>query len=305
MVRPQHSFCPQPQQLGPHYGGPALGIWCERCGRAGHKAEMCAAREPRRFNGICGTCSERGHLSGHCLLRRDRIYFDVPTLSSPPQNSRSGRGGTGYDLPCGRHNNWGHITAARLRESGCERCGRAGHEAKMCAAREPRRFNGHCGTCSGRGHLSCHCLLRRDRIYSDVPTLSSPPQINRSGRGGTGDDSQTSPPSYSGRSGGIGCDIPRSPPQYSGSNNGYGTNGGPQQQYGRGGDGSAGYGATFAQQQQGPRPLRSFGWEQRYNGGHITAAATVQHCGRSSSQAPTPAVALAGSRGTLAAMDRR
>ena len=153
----QHLFCPQPQQLGPHYGGPASGISCEGCGRAGYEAKMCAARGPRRFNGICGTCSEREHLSRHCLLRRDRIYSDVPTLSSPPQMNGSGRGGTGYDLPM-------------------------------------------------------------------------------------------SPPSYSGRSGGTGCDIPRSPPQYSDSNNGYGTNGGPQQQYGRGADGSAGYGATFVQQ---------------------------------------------------------
>ena len=153
MISQQHLFFPQSQQLGPHYGGPALGIWCERCGRAGHEAKMRAAREPQRIDGICGTCSERGH-------------------------------------------------------------------------------------------LSCHCLLRHDRIYSDVPTLFSPPQINRSGRGG------------------IGCDIPRSPPQYRGSNNGYSTNGGPQQQYGRGADGSAGYGATFPQQ-QGPRPFCSFGWEQR------------------------------------------
>ena len=35
-----------------------------------------------------------------------------------------------------------------------------------------------------------------------------------------------------------------------------------------------------------------------------TAAATVQHCGRSSSMVPAPSVALAGSRGALAAMDR-
>ena len=35
-----------------------------------------------------------------------------------------------------------------------------------------------------------------------------------------------------------------------------------------------------------------------------TAAATVQHCGRSSSMPPAPSVALAGSRGALAAMDR-
>ena len=36
-----------------------------------------------------------------------------------------------------------------------------------------------------------------------------------------------------------------------------------------------------------------------------TAAATVQFCGRSSSMAPAPSVALAGSRRGLAAMDRR
>ena len=73
-----------------------------------------------------------------------------------------------------------------------------------------------------------------------------------------------SPPLYSGRSGGTGYDIPWSPPQYSGSNNGYSTKEGPQQQYGRGADGSAGYGATFTQQQPAPRPFRSFGSDQRY-----------------------------------------
>ena len=35
-----------------------------------------------------------------------------------------------------------------------------------------------------------------------------------------------------------------------------------------------------------------------------TAAATVQHCGRSSSMTPAPSVALAGSRGALATIDR-
>ena len=134
----------------------------------------------------------------------------------------------------------------------------------MCAAREPRRFNGLCGTCNEVGHLSCHCLLQRDRIYSDVPTLSPPPQINRSGRGRTGYDLPMLPPSYSGRSGGTGYNVPWPPPQYSGSNSGYGTNEGPQQQYGRGAGGSAGCGVTFAQQQPAPRPFRSFGWDQKY-----------------------------------------
>ena len=101
----------------------------------------------------------------------------------------------------------------------CERCGRAGHEAKMCAAREPRTFNGLCDTCCELGHLSCDCLLQRDRIYSDVPTLSSPQQSNRSGPGYDIPcyDLPTSPPSYCSRSGGPGYDIPCSPPQYSGS----------------------------------------------------------------------------------------
>ena len=164
----------------------------------------------------------------------------------------------------------------------------------MCAAREPRRFNGLCDTFCWFGHLSCDCLLQRDRIYSDVPTLSSPSQSNR---GGPSYDipcypPQQTPPSYSGRSGGPGYDIPCYPPQqpaprpfssfvrgqrysgrhstappqhkYCGSNNGYGINEGPQQQYGRGADGSAEYGATFPQQQPGPSPFSSFGWEQRY-----------------------------------------
>ena len=170
----------------------------------------------------------------------------------------------------------------------------------MCAAREPRRFNGLRDTCCELGHLSCDCLLQRDRIYCDVPTLSSPP---------------ISPPSYSGRSGGPGYDIPCSPPQYSGTHcyrakpfvrrysGGDGTALSPQQQttpsYGgrSGGSGydilcsppqysgshcyrakpfvrrySGGDGTSLSPQQQpAPRPFSSFVRDQRYNGGHRTA----------------------------------
>ena len=113
----------------------------------------------------------------------------------------------------------------------------------MCAAREPRRFNGLCDTCCWLGHLSCDCLLQRDRIYPDVPTLSSPPIL---------------PPSYTGRSGGPGYDIPCSPPQCSGSHC-YRTK-------------SFGDGTSLSQQQQpAPRPFSSFVGDQRYNGGHSTA----------------------------------
>ena len=119
----------------------------------------------------------------------------------------------------------------------------------MCAAREPRRFNGLCDTCCWLGHLSCDCLLQRDRIYSDVPSLSSPP---------------ISPPSYSGRSGGPGYDIPCSPPQYSGSRC-YRAK--PFVRRYSVGDSTA----LSPQQQPAPRPFSSFVQDQRYNGCHSIA----------------------------------
>ena len=156
----------------------------------------------------------------------------------------------------------------------CKRCRRAGHEAKMCAAREPRRFNGLCDTCCELGHLSCDCLLQRDRIYSDAPTLSSPPQSNRSGPGYDIPcyDFPISPPSYSGRSGGPGYDIPCSPPQYSGSRC-YRAK--PSVRRYRGGDGTA----PSPQQQPAPRPFSTFVRGQRYNGGHSTASPQHKYCG--------------------------
>ena len=197
----------------------------------------------------------------------------------------------------------------------------------MCAAREPRRFNGLCDTCCWLGHLSCDCLLQRDRICSDVPILSSPP---------------ISPPSYSGRSGGPGYDIPCSPPQYSDSHcyrakpfgrrysGGDGTALSPQQQpaprpfssFVRDQRYNGGH-STAPPQQPAPRPFSSFFRDQRYNGGHVqrrsssqahapslalsgtrgTTAATLQR--RRSSHAPAPSLALAGTRGTLATVDRR
>ena len=119
----------------------------------------------------------------------------------------------------------------------------------MCAAREPQRLNGLCDTCCWLGHLSCDCLLHRDRIYSDVPTLSSPP---------------IAPPSYSGRSVGPGYDIPCSPPQYS-SSHCYRAK--PFVRRYSGGDGTA----LSPQQQPASRPFSSFVRDQRYNGGHSTA----------------------------------
>ena len=109
----------------------------------------------------------------------------------------------------------GNITAARLQESGASDTDELGMRLR-CARREPRRFNGLCDTCCWFGHLSCDCLLQRDPLYSDVPTLSSPPKTpaSYSGRSGGPDydipgyPPQQTPPSYSSRSGGPGYDIP-------------------------------------------------------------------------------------------------
>ena len=232
---------------------------------------MCAAREPRRFNGLCDTCCWFGHLSCDCLLQRDRIS-DVPTLSSPPQ---SNSGGPGYDIPC--------YPPQQTPPSYSGRNGGPGYDIPCYPPQQtPPSYSGRNG---GPGYdIPCY------------PSQQTPPSYS-SPSDGSGYDipcypPQQTPPSYSGRSGGPGYDIPCHPPQqraprpfssfvrsqryngghstappqhkYCGSNNGYGINEGPQQQYGRGADGSAGYGATFPQQQPGPRPFSSFGWEQRY-----------------------------------------
>ncbi|CAN0400884.1 unnamed protein product, partial [Pylaiella littoralis] len=39
---------------------------CGRCGRSGHKPEICAA--PRRFEGHCGACTQFGHMRKNCAI---------------------------------------------------------------------------------------------------------------------------------------------------------------------------------------------------------------------------------------------
>ena len=139
----------------------------------------------------------------------------------------------------------GNLTAARLRESGASDVDEPGTR-RRCARRESHGGSMDCEL----GHLSCDCLLQRGRIYSDVPTLSSPP---------------ISPPSYGGRSGGPGYDIPCPPPQYSGT---HCYRAKPSVRRYSGGDGTA----LSPPQQLAPRPFSSFVLDQRYNGGHRTAS---------------------------------
>ena len=77
-------------------------------------------------------------------------------------------------------------------------------------------------------------------------------------------DLPMSPSSYSGRSGGPGYDIPCFPLQYSGS---HCYRAKPFVRRYSGGDGTT----LSPQQHPVPRPFSSFGWDQRYNGGHSTA----------------------------------
>ena len=146
----------------------------------------------------------------------------------------------------------------------CERCGRKGHVARICRA--PSRFEGICDTCGQYGHRMRYCIRNQPAPHAHVvaapvaPPAPSAPVFSAPPTGGS---------DYNGAHGYGGGDC-----SYSGSNNGYGTHRGPQQQYGsgsrsyrakpfvrhyRGGDGTA----LWPQQQHGPRPFCSFGWEQR------------------------------------------
>ena len=200
---------------------------------------MCAARDPRRFNGLCETCCWFGHLSCDGLLQSDRIYSDVPTLSSPPQ---SNRGGSGYDIPC--------YPPQQTPPSYSVRSGGPGYDIPCYPPQQtPPSYRGRSG---GPGYdIPCY------------PPQQTPPSY-RGRSGGPGYDipcypPQQTPPSYNGRSGGPGYDIPcypsqQTPPSY------------------RGRSGGPGYDIPcYPPQQPAPRPFSSFVRDQRYYGGNSTA----------------------------------
>ena len=196
---------------------------------------MCAAREPRRLNGLCDTCCWFGHLSCDCLLQRDRIFSDVPTLSSPPQ---SNRGGPGYDIPC--------YPPQPTPPSYSGRSGGPGHDIPCYPPQQtPPSYSGRSG---GPGYgIPCYPPQQTPPSYSDPS-------------GGPGYDipcypPQQTPPSYSGRSGGPGYDIPCYPPQQPAPRP-FSSFVRDQRYYGGN--------STAPPQQPRPRPFSSFGWEQRY-----------------------------------------
>ena len=283
---PQEGSPPSPDGSGPH---------CERCGRKGHVARIC--RAPSRFEGICDTCGQYDHRMRYCIRNQSAPHAHIvaalvppPALSAPaffaPPTGDSGYntttgaygygGGDGsysggpYDHGGHGHGNYEAVSVGQSPGAGAG----AGHDIPSRPPGAPdggyHRAMQQAGNGGDGVAFAAEDGGHEDEGYFDGP-LSSVFGGPESSHGRTAYVRQLP---TSGRSSGTGCDIPRYPPQYSGSNNGYGTNRSPQQQYGsgsrsyrakpvvrhyRGGDGAA----LWPQQQHGPRPFCSFGWEQR------------------------------------------
>ena len=203
-----------------------------------------------------------------------------PQEESPPSSDGSGP----HCERCGRKGHVARICRAPSRFEGiCDTCGQYGHRMRYCIRNQPAPHAHVVATPVGYHRAMQQAgnggdgvaFAAEDGGHEDEGYFGGPfssvfggPEL------GHGPTAYVLQLPTSGRSSGTGCDIPRSPPQYSGSNNGYGTKRGPQQQYGsgsrsyratpfvrhyRGGDGTA----LWPQQQRGPRPFCSFGWDKR------------------------------------------
>ena len=260
-----------------------------------HVARIC--RAPSRFEGICDTCGKYGHRMRYCIRYQPAPHAHVvaapvaPPAPSVPAFSAPPTGASGYSTTTGAYDygggdgsysggpydHGGHGDANYEAVPVGQSPGAGAGAGNDIPSRPPGAPDGGCHRAmqqAGNGGdgvaFAAEDGGHEDEGYFGGP-LSSVFGGPESGHGPTAYILQLP---TSGRSSGTGCDIPRSPPQYSGSNNGYGTNRGPQQQYGsgsrsyrakpfvrhyRGGDGTA----LWPQQQHGPHPFCSFGWEQR------------------------------------------
>ena len=70
---PQEESPPSPDGSGPH---------CERCGRKGHVARIC--RAPSRFEGICDTCGQYGHRMRYCIRNQPAPHAHVVAAPVAP-----------------------------------------------------------------------------------------------------------------------------------------------------------------------------------------------------------------------------
>ena len=254
-------------------------------------------RAPSRFEGICDTCGQYGHRMRYCIRNQPSPHAQVVAAPvDPPAPSASAfsappTGGSGYNTATGAYGygggdgfysggpydhgghgdaNYEAVPVGQSRGAGAG----AGHDIPSRPPGAPNGGYNRAMQQAGNGGDGV-AFAAEDGGHEDVGYFGGPLSSVFGGpESGHGPTVYVLQLPTSGRSSGTDCDIPRSPPQYSGSNNGYGTTRGPQQQYGsgsrsyrakpfvrhyRGGDGTA----LWPQQQNGPRPFCSFGWEQR------------------------------------------
>ena len=285
---PQEKSPPSPDGSGPH---------CERCGRKGHVARIC--RAPSRFEGICDTCCQSGHRMRYCIQNQPAPHAHVvaapvaPPASSGPVFSAPPTGGSGYNGAYGYGGGDGSYSGGPYDHGGH---GGAGYEAVPV------------GQSPGGGGVSY-----------DIP--SRPPAAPDRGyhrsiqQAGVGEDGVA----FAAEDGGHEDEAYFGGPLSS-------VFGGPESGHGpllMSCSFQPAVAAAPSVISRGPRrstavvttatvPIGVCSSSTaalvvvivRNRSCDTTAAATVQHCGRSSSMAPAPSVALAGSKGALATMDR-
>ena len=279
---PKRNRRPRPTARGPTVNG------------AGERATWPGSSGHRRDSKGCDTCGQYGHRMRYCIQNQPAPHAHVvaapvappppsaPVFSAPPTGGSGYNGAYGYgggdgSYSGGPYDHGGHgdanYEAVPVGQSPGAGAG-AGHDIP---SRPPGAPDGgyHRAMQQADNGGDGVAFVAEDGGHKDEGYFGGPLSSVFGGpEPGHGPTAYVLQLPASGRSSDSGCDIPRSPPQYSGSNNGYGTNRGPQQQYGsgsrsyraepfvrhyRGGDGTA----LWPQQQHGPRPFCSFGWEQR------------------------------------------
>ena len=266
---PQEESPPSPDGSRPH---------CERCGRKGHVARIC--RAPSRFEEICDTCGQYGHRMRYCIQNQPAPHAHVvaapvalpapsaPVFSIPPT------GGSGYNGAHGYGGGDGSYSGGPYDHGGH---GGAGYEAV------PAMMAATIELCSRQATEETVSPLRLrtggTRMKDISVVLFLPFLVARNWVMAPLLMSCSFQPAVAAVAPAVISRDPR-------------------------------HSTAVVTTATVPIGVRSSSTAAvvvvivRNRSCDTTAAATVQHCGRSSSMAPAPSVAFAGSRGALAAMDR-
>ena len=285
---PQKESPPSPDGSGPH---------CEWCGRKGHVARIC--RAPSRFEGICDTCGQYGHQMRYCIQNQPAPHAHVvaalvaPPAPSAPVFSAPPTGGSGYNGAYGHGGGDGSYSGGPYDHGGH---GAANYEA-VPVGQSPGAGAGHDipsrppGAPDGGYHRAMQqagnegdgapLRLRTGgtRMKDISVVLFLPFLVARNRVMAPLLMSCSFQPAVAAVAPAV---ISRGPRRST----------------------AVVTTATVPIGVHSSSTVAVVVVIMRNRSCDTTAAATVQHCGRSSSMAPAPSVALAGSRGALAAMDR-